>query len=161
MFKSLFNRKKKLTKEEKRVKNEISLKTQIKNFELYKKYIEPIFSKLIDLFKNICIFIFAINGTALLAVVNLNNPILNKTIPFLFMGLYFLFSYILILFGYIFIFLYFFKSNKTDYFFISLERSFLFGITFLTFLIVLIEFLLFLFGTGWYLFQYYKQLVIQ
>lgn len=144
--------KNKLTLEEK----EHIVKTRINNFELYKQYIEPIFSKLFDLFKNVCIFVLVINGTALLTIVTLNNPILNKAIPSLFISIYFLFVYILVLFIYIYIFL---KSFKVDnnYSFIISESSLLFGVSFLTFLIALIEFLIFIFGTGQYLVQYYNQ----
>ncbi len=73
----------KKTEEEK----EVIVKTRINNFELHKQYIEPVLSKLSGLFKNICIFVLVINGTALLTVVTMDNPILNKAIPSL---LYFL-----------------------------------------------------------------------
>lgn len=157
----MFDKKKKLTIEEKQVENEIILKSQLRNFRLYKEHIEPVFSKLIDLYKHICIFIFVINGTALLTIVNLNNPILNKSTPYLFLSLYFLFFYVLFLFCYIFLFLYFFKTKKIDYSFMLSMRGLLFGITFFTFLIVVIEFLLFIFGTGVYILEYYNSLSIK
>ncbi len=135
---------------------ELIVKARINNFELHKQYIEPIFSKLFDLFKNICIFILVINGTALLTVVTMNNPILNKAIPSLFISIYFLFVYILGLFIYIFIFLNSFK-NGDDYSFIISESSFLSGVSIFTFLIVIVESFIFIFGTGWYLVQYYNQ----
>ena len=140
----------KKTEEEK----EVIVKTRINNFELHKQYIEPVLSKLSGLFKNICIFVLVINGTALLTVVTMDNPILNKAIPSLFISIYFLFVYILGLFFYIFIFLSSFKDGD-DYSFIISESSFLSGISIFTFLIVLVE--AFIFGTGWHLVQYYNQ----
>lgn len=100
-----------------------------------------------DLFKNVCIFVLVINGTALLTIATLNNPILNKAIPSLFISIYFLFVYI------------FLKSFKVDnnYSFIISESSLLFGVSFFTFLILLVEFIIFIFGTGQYLVQYYNQ----
>lgn len=143
---------KKKSEEEK----ELIVKTRINNFELHKQYIESVLSNLSNFFKNICIFILVINGTALLTVVTMDNPILNKAIPSLFISIYFLFIYILGLFAYIFIFLNSFKDGD-DYSFIISESSFLSGVSFFTFLIVLVEFFIFIFGTGWHLVQYYNQ----
>ncbi|HBV41625.1 MAG TPA: hypothetical protein DEB43_03135 [Desulfovibrio sp.] len=87
----MFEKKKNLNEEE------IILNEQIKNFELYKKYVEPIYSKIFEQVKQLIAFLFILNGTALITAITLQKPSFNDIIKIAQDNLYLLFLLILFL----------------------------------------------------------------
>ncbi len=108
----MFWNKKKMTKEEKNAIKESILTSQIEDFKSYKEIIEPIYLCFFELVKNVFIFSLVINGTALITVINLNNPILNKPIPFIFYNLYLMLIFFIFILYYNFKLLRFLKHKK-------------------------------------------------
>lgn len=116
--------KKKLTEEEKneqKIKDDIIKNAQLKNFELYKKYVEPLYSKAFELVKNICILCVVVNGTTLLTAISMNSPELLYVINLSYKNLFFVFYYLVgVLFINLFIlplfsFSFFKKTRIKDY----------------------------------------------
>lgn len=97
----MFGKKKKnLTEEEIReqeTRDEIIFNEQIKNFELYKKYVEPIYSKIFEQIKQLIAFLFILNGTALITAITLQKSSFNNIIKIAQDNLYLLFLLILFL----------------------------------------------------------------
>ncbi len=92
--------KKELTEEEireQKTKDEIILNEQIKTFELYRKYVEPIYSKIFEQVKQLIAFLFILNGTALITAITLQKPSFNDIIKIAQDNLYLLFLLILFL----------------------------------------------------------------
>lgn len=110
---------KKLTEEElelQNIKNELILKQQLEHFELYKKYIEPIQSKIFEYLKQICTLFLVVNGTILITAINLKNPAYNDLILKSFISLIILFFYIMMIFlGNALVFEFLLKRKQKEY----------------------------------------------
>ncbi len=70
----MFEKKTEEEKNEQKLKDTIIQNEQFKNFELYKKYVEPLYSKTFELVKNLCILCIVVNGTTLLTAISMSSP---------------------------------------------------------------------------------------
>lgn len=70
----MFDKKTEEEKNEQKLKDTIIQNEQFKNFELYKKYVEPLYSKTFELVKNLCILCIVVNGTTLLTAISMSSP---------------------------------------------------------------------------------------
>ncbi len=91
----MFDKKTEEEKNEQKLKDTIIQNEQFKNFELYKKYVEPLYSKIFELVKNLCILCIVVNGTTLLTAISMSSPELLPVINWSYKSIFlvFLLSY--------------------------------------------------------------------
>ncbi len=139
----MFGKKKKnLTEEEIReqeTKDEIILNQQIKTFELYKKYVEPIYSKIFEQIKLIIMFLFVLNGTALLTAITTKDSSFKSIIQFSQFNLYLLFAFILYLITMSYMTFWFLDKRKSNKNYIKTAYSHLRSIIFSTFILCIVQ----------------------
>lgn len=109
-----------------------------------------------ELVKNVFIFSLVINGTALITVINLNNPILNKSIPFIFYNLYLMFIFFIFILYYNFKLLRFLKHKKYNFSIVLHAYNYFNKIKLTIFLMLLTEIITFSIGIGFPLANFYN-----
>ncbi|HBV42361.1 MAG TPA: hypothetical protein DEB43_06935 [Desulfovibrio sp.] len=91
----MFDKKTEEEKNEQKLKDTIIQNEQFKNFELYKKYVEPLYSKTFELVKNLCILCIVVNGTTLLTAISMSSPELLPVINWSYKSIFLVFYYLI------------------------------------------------------------------
>lgn len=91
----MFDKKTEEEKNEQKLKDTIIQNEQFKNFELYKKYVEPLYSKIFELVKNLCILCIVVNGTTLLTAISMSSPELLPVINWSYKSIFLVFYYLI------------------------------------------------------------------